>query len=626
MSETRSPTTKAPASFWTGALRRQAAMVVTLVLLCAGAGLGYAIVLGTEFTSTGRVLLNPLENNPYEPGSGLETVLTEATLVPTDPMAERAKPALGRMLGGEELREQIEVEVPSNTQVIEVSFTANNRQDARNGARAFTEGFLAFRKEQTEKWQQGQLDRLQRQQRAASDRVRDAQDEVDSAVSESEQQQAEENLEEAESELEAIGVDLAEVRSIGTDPGQVITRATLPPVAGLRYILLFGGGGAFAGLLFGLLLAIARARADDRIHQPADVEHVGVPVLGVADPRYGIAARRGQGGAAGRVPELPEAYRALRTATVTSAQQPPVSIALLAASPSVTTAPETAGLAVGLARAGFRVTVIDTLGETGWLLGGRGHLRGLGELLIEGVELERVLVRPEERLAVLPLGRAHPQTMDRLLSPMMRQTVSTLAAHSDYVLLAGSTAIGSDGRALAALADDVLLVANRGVTTRASLTEAAEAVRRVGAGLLGAALVEAGSQEGLLRQLNPFRRVRERPAPAFSGYTEQRTPEGRALEPRSDPRVEVEVRTPDSRGDRRGDPRTEARTPEARAADPRAPDPRARETRVPMHPTYDRSDPSYDRSEQAYDWSEGADGGTGTSAYPGWPPDGNRAP
>lgn len=46
MSETRGPTANAPTSFWTSALRRQTAMVVTFVLLCAGAGLGYAIVRG----------------------------------------------------------------------------------------------------------------------------------------------------------------------------------------------------------------------------------------------------------------------------------------------------------------------------------------------------------------------------------------------------------------------------------------------------------------------------------------------------------------------------------------------------------------------------------------------------
>ncbi|HEY6740531.1 MAG TPA: hypothetical protein VI076_16945 [Actinopolymorphaceae bacterium] len=524
--------TSVPASFWTSALRRQAFLIAFFLVLGAAAGVGIAIGKGEEYTSTAAILIDPLEGNPYSPdgrGEQLVNLRTEAALVTTTPVTKLVNRKLRTDFSEQDLRRQVLVEVPTNTQVLEISFTAGGGPQARAGAQAFAEAYLQYRKQRAQSIIASDLERVRRQQTSVRTSVSKTAAELRSTeLSQSRRTYLEEKLSALSAQLSGLETQESSLQARDLRPGQLITAAPLPPPAGPGGMVLFGAGGGAGGLLLGFLLAIARARADDRIHEAIDVEQLSVPVLGIAQPRFGTRRTDRKGSVSyvpGRNQEMPESYRDLRTALVTSADDPPVCLALLAASRSVTTAPEAAGLGLGLARAGFRVCVIDTIGETTWLLGGRGRLRGLGELLVEGADLRRLLAQPEDGLTVLPLGRVHSHTMDRLLSPQMRRAVHELVSQNDYVLIAGGSATGADGRAVASLAGSVVLVANRHVTTRARLSESALATERVGAELLGAVVVDSGPALGPARRflrfvLGPFGRRGKPARPAYDADLE----------------------------------------------------------------------------------------------------------
>ncbi len=261
-----------------------------------------------------------------------------------------------------------------------------------------------------------------------------------------------------------------------------------------------------------VLLALLRTRADDRLHDPHEVEDFDLRLLGVIEPKDRFSPR---GDTRARLRTLPEPYRELRTAIINSIDTPPVALTIASVSPSVSAAPDAAGLATGLARAGFSVVVVDTTGETTQLLAGNSALPGLSGLLAGTTDLRHVLVQPEDHLVLLPSGKPQRDTMDQLLSPQMRATVRSLREWYDYVLITGQPVTSADGQALASLSDAILLVAARRQSTRAELEASATALARVRSIPVGIVVVEGKPSPGSPQR--PSTGPETRPQPAGSG-------------------------------------------------------------------------------------------------------------
>ncbi|GAB3428894.1 hypothetical protein [Flindersiella endophytica] len=482
--------TSVPASFWVNALRRNVVLILVFGVLGAGAGLAFSIKQGQEYVSTAAILIEPLQGNPYEPdskGDQLVNLETEATLVRTDPVAKLAG---GQIPGNQEagaLLAQVDVEVPSNTQVLEISGTSTSRTEARDVAQAFSDAYLAYRQQRADSSVKKQLQRISRQQDGTRAQITQASSELQSDdVTESRKAYLEERINNLNAQLAALESQQSTISATDLTPGQVITPASTPPGAGILNLLLFGGAGAFVALFVGFAFAVARTRLDTRIHESPEVERLGVQVLGSVGNRFG-----GHGGG-GRAPDLSEIYREIRTAIVTSLDSPPVGLTVASADPDADASPEAAALAVGLARSGFTVALVDTVGEPTRLLSDRVRMPGLTELLTEQADLQSLVFQPEERLSILAPGAPDGQTMDRLLSPRMRHTLAQLSEWNDYVIIAGAHAHSADGQALASLTGAVLLVVARHQTRLNDFIECLDVLDRVDAACIGAVLVSAG--------------------------------------------------------------------------------------------------------------------------------------
>lgn len=481
--------TATPVTFVANALRRHLVLLVVMTLAGAAAGVAVAMRQGLHYTASASILLNPLQGNPFAPdgrGDQLVNLETEAQLVRTEGVTKLVKRELRLDVSDEALRERVDVENPTNTQVLRISYTASSREEALRGAQVFAESYLDYRSSRAQAIIDARLVRVRGQQSKLQEALSEATEELtDTDEGSARHALLEERIGALASQLASLEAEVSTLTTTDLMPGQVISPAEVPLSAGGTDAIVLGGAGGVGGLLVGALLALLRTRGDNRIHDPADVEAADLRLLGVVpdSERYtaAMAANPTQG--------LPECYRAIRTAVLTSLERPPTILSVAGASAEVSVAPEATAVATGLARAGFNVALVDAVGETTQMLAGR-TLPGLAELLAGEADLRNVLVQPEDHLVLLPFGQPQRGTMDQLLSPRMLATIRRLRDWYDYVIIAGQSAAGADGQTLAALADGVVLVAVRGVTTHGELTACMSALARVQTVPVGAVVLD----------------------------------------------------------------------------------------------------------------------------------------
>lgn len=489
--------TSALTAFVVNALRRHVALILVLCVLGGVAGATFALRQGIHYTANASILVNPLQGNPYAPdgrGEQLVNLETEAQLIRTDGVAQLAAKQMRTSTPADELRAAIEIENPTNTQVLRISFTAADSRDALRGAQAFADSYLTYRRQRAQSVIDARLARIRQQQTSTQSSLNDATAELARTSTEAARRAyLGERVSALASQLASLETEVSTLTATDLSPGQVISPAALPIGVGGNYTpLMFGGAGLLGGLLLGAALALLRTRLDQRMHDPNDVEKLGVRLLGFVDAGGRLGGRR----SSADPPLLPEAYRAIRTTIITSTDVPPVTLAVASVRSGIASGPEAAGMAVGLARAGFSVALVDATGEVTRLLTGTGALPGLSELLAGITGLRNMLVQPEDNLVLLPLGRPARETMDQLLSGQMRATLGRLREWYDYVILAAPPAPSADGQALASLANGVVLVGALGVSSRADLATATAALEHVNAMPLGAVMVAGLSLAG----------------------------------------------------------------------------------------------------------------------------------
>ncbi|WP_344937567.1 polysaccharide biosynthesis tyrosine autokinase [Sphaerisporangium flaviroseum] len=149
-------------------------------------------------------------------------------------------------------------------------------------------------------------------------------------------------------------------------------------------------------------------------------------------------------------------------------------------------------LALTFAQAGWRVILVDgdlrrpTIPE---YLGIEGS-SALTDVLINRVELaDAIQTWGEPSMSVLPSGRIPPNPSELLGSQNMRKVIAELVAQYDIVIIDAPPLLPvTDAATLAAICDDVLLVARYGRTRRESLVRAGELLSSINARVVGTVL------------------------------------------------------------------------------------------------------------------------------------------
>lgn len=274
---------------------------------------------------------------------------------------------------------------------------------------------------------------------------------------------------------------------------QVVHPATVPVAPSSPAPVVVLGLGALAGLALGVTLAVARHRLDTSVRSDVDLrETAGTSVLGT------IPFERG-------VPKTPlmtqesaqssraEAYRQLRTNLQfvdLDQRNKVIGVTSSVAGEGKTTT--VVNLAIALASAGHHVVLVEAdlrRPRAAHLLGADGAV-GLSNVLVGGLGAHEA-VQPVlgGSFDVLTSGPLPPNPSELLGSQQMAAVLDELRARYDVVLVDTPPLLPvTDAAAVAPTTDGMVLVCRYGVTTRAQVSAAVQALRSASGALFGAVL------------------------------------------------------------------------------------------------------------------------------------------
>lgn len=465
--------------------------VITVVLLAATGAAG-GVWWGTQQdrvgAATALVLVNPLEGNPFSPDAGgdrLVNLETEAQLVTSDAVgdlvADHAPPA-----AGESILAGVRVDVPPNTQLLEISVTHPVPEVARARAQAFADTYLAYRRARSEA---AVFDRRAEIEERIQEHTRDLAAraaKLDAARRGSaEAVLLEQQMTDLTTQMGLLRTQAASLQAASSDPGQVVTAAALAGPGLLGEPVRAGVLGAALGLALAVTMIVARVRRDTRILHPDDLAETGLPVVACLrrDDDPSVRAKQVEG---------------LRAAVL--APPPPRPFVLLVAGVGAGGGVGDGAaedLSRGLGRAHCEVALVDLVAPPE---DGRPTARGVSDILADRGSLDELLVSTAPHQWVLGPGTAPALLGDLVAAPQMATLVQDLRKWMDAVVLRVGDVETPDALVLVHHADAVLLEVVVGRTRTEDAVRAAELVAGAGSRLLGLVVVDEQARAGATGQ------------------------------------------------------------------------------------------------------------------------------
>ncbi|MEM1115307.1 MAG: polysaccharide biosynthesis tyrosine autokinase, partial [Bacteroidota bacterium] len=263
------------------------------------------------------------------------------------------------------------------------------------------------------------------------------------------------------------------------------------------------------GLFLGSALAIAKVRLDHRIHRPDDIRDRGHSLIGTVPDTTDLIERDFEGQDTvhidgreidSRVITLlnpmaaaSEAYRALRTSVQFSRPDVMVqTVVITSSNPAEGKSTTAANLAVVMAQAGRRTLLVDAdlRKPTGHKKFGVPREPGLVQLLFDDAPLQLShLTEVADDLWMLPAGALAPNPSELLGSKRMRDVLAEMRELFDVIILdAPPVLAATDPVLLSTQVDATLVVTRAGITKDYDLTATMDALREVGASVIGTVL------------------------------------------------------------------------------------------------------------------------------------------
>jgi Mrp family chromosome partitioning ATPase/capsular polysaccharide biosynthesis protein len=435
------------------------------VLLTMGIVIGAAFlaesVQPVDYASVASVVV---ETPADAPAGTKPNMATEKQIAGSTVVAQMVIERLHVQTTPSEILNGLRIDVPVDTEVLHFVFTSPYPEEARRGAQAFAEAYIAYSQ-----------DRAQAEAAGVSESLKGRVDELTARLSEAEQsasagRSSSSARAEASALIAQIGIleqKLASVTAGSTQGGTIVGRATLPDAAAGHSPLEILVLGILSGGLLGTAAAFVRDRTDDRLRGAADLERcLGAPVIADVpalppgtppevlvrdEPRSAIA----------------DAFRRARTALLGALPDQRGTVLVTSADDRRLQSVAVVNLAVTLAASGRRILVVCAdprrSGEdescVERLFDASGRV-GLAEVLRSGLPLETALRRTEiDGLRVLPAGAGLEDAVDLLDSAAARGLVAQLADRADVVLIDGAPLLsGPGGMELAGMCDAALVV------------------------------------------------------------------------------------------------------------------------------------------------------------------------
>lgn len=476
------------------ALMRRWWLVLLGVLVGGAVAAGYLNVVHKTYTSTAAVQVTDTGVSDSAVPSGARTnttnvdMDTEAQIVTGNAVSSLAANTLHSTLTPSQLAADVKVTVPPNSAVLSISFHAGNALDAKAGAQAFADAYLANRTNIANGLLAAELKSLQDQLPGLNKQLADLTGQLATLPTTSpEWKLADAQQSIVSQQINNINAAINPLVQQRITAGRLVSPANLPTAASSPKRSLVLLSGLLGGLLVGAVLALFAVRRDRRVHDAVEITHrVGLPVL--AELSGPVVKSLGQlnaefGGAA--------PVRELRDRLVAGGVARSVLVVPLSAAAGGSLV--AVNLAASLSADGSSCSLVCASPDSVSPL----RLRipaapGLSDALAFGfTDVRSTLTHlNDQRLGVLPPGRQPKALLDRLHGNAMLDLVRDLRKHYDHVVV--EAPVWSSTRSALVLgrgAEAVILVVESRLTTRDEVLEAGQMLTDSGVPVLGVVMV-----------------------------------------------------------------------------------------------------------------------------------------
>lgn len=464
-----------------------------IVLVCAILGLLAGSLLlqhqEKQYTSTASVLVRGTASSDSAEVAGGRTsgpvnLDTEAQVVRSNDLAQQVATNLGGAAKATDLSKRVTVNVPANTSVLQIVFTAPTAADAKAGAQAYADVYLANRAAEAKADVTQRVSQLRVQAADVTKQLTTVTGRIATLPESSPERalaQAQQSV--LVSQLTSLNSRISPLVGDDQTPGRVLTQAALPQAPTSPVPLLFRVSGLALGLLWGVVLVYLLERADDRLRRPAAVEDAGVNLLGsVPTVRHLALAAPGE--------PLAERFRAIANVLVTSLGGSGA-VVVTGANSDASSGYASANLVAALGRSGVDTILLclDRQDRTipGLLLVDPD--RGLDSVLEGAVSWQQAAVSFDNVRVIAAAGRSG-HDLEAFSRRKLHSLVQELRGACEVLVVAApSTEVSADAQGVATVMDAAVVVVDRRLTGGQELINAVEQFDQVKCTVLGALMV-----------------------------------------------------------------------------------------------------------------------------------------
>ncbi|TYB36758.1 lipopolysaccharide biosynthesis protein [Micromonospora sp. AP08] len=505
-----------------GWLRRRWWILVLAAVLGLAGGLAVSQLQHARYTSGTSLLVRPLSAGAESNPNAKVNLDTEAQVVRSLVVAERAKGLMKVDTGADQLVKSVTVTVPPNSQILQVAYEADSPAQAQAGSHAFAQAYLDLRKATAQKALENETTALKQQIADVNKQLSAVAGRIAAAPANSpERERAEADRNVLTNQLTSLNNRLSPLLSAENDPGEIISDARLPesPSSPNRTLNLASGMGA--GLLLGIVLALVLDRLDTRIRRGRDIaDRVGLPLL------LELPARTPSLTVLPATHKISRELGRLRNVLLSAVPEPAQAgrgrqLLLCDGSAGTAAGFVAANLAAAYARTGQQVALITTKPDSAL-----SAITGVAEGRHNLASVLRRDVPALKALAPLPgLGQLRvlvPGDLDaevELPVSGLLEILRELSARFDHVLIeTAQPTLAVEAQALGRHVDAVIVVAESGRTRSGEITAALRQFEQVNAPVIGAVLAPRlpAPAAGATRPAAPANRPKPRPGPGPS--------------------------------------------------------------------------------------------------------------
>jgi len=523
------------AADYMGVLRRRWWIVLALTIVGLVAAFAYVTVAPKAYTATASVNVVPTAADQTNPVAGSRTngatvnLDTEAQVVQSTTVATIAAKMMHSPLTPWALDQQVNVTVPPNSSILDISCKASTPAGAATCANDFAKAYLQNRSTTATNYINQQLQKLQKKINGLNQAQAALRTKIGSLPANSPTRAADQNqLKTYESQSNKLTQQYANISALAaqTNGGSIISIATPPGKPSSPKKLLIIPSGLVAGLLIGLIVAFLVDRRDRRIHNSEHVERLlDLPVLldlpsGAFGREVSIASPRSRTG---------QAFTDLAHGVAAALGEGNHVVFVAAATPGPAGSVVAANLAVTLARTHSEVVLVcaNMNSTVAPKLLGLGEGEGLAELIAGSATVRDVVQGPAGMpgLWVITPGADPSLAFYHLQHDTGRALTSQLRRDARYVIIEAQAADdGADTFALGEFADAALVTIEIDRTTKNEAADCVRRLRQLRTPVLGAAVLPALGRRIAVR---PPRQGQPRPGPASGELSRDSASAGR---------------------------------------------------------------------------------------------------